>query len=111
MRLRELDASFLRIIEPKRYLHQDDIESAQGLFLLCPACFQKNGGKVGTHAVICWFSGRGVSDEEYPRPGRWAPHGTGLDDLTLVSGSSSVLLQGAPCKAHFYVRNGGIEPA
>ncbi len=34
-------------------------------------------------------------------------HGTGIADLTLVAGSSSVALQGG-CKAHFFVRDGAI---
>jgi hypothetical protein len=45
-----------------------------------------------------------------PTPGRWDFQGTGLQDLTLVAGSSSVLLTGG-CRAHFFVRDGEIVGA
>ena len=82
------------------------IEDADGVEFLCPKCFKTNGGRIGTHAVICWRPR--VPPEVDPKPGRWEFQGTSLDDLTLVAGSSSVLLHGG-CGAHFFVRGGAIE--
>lgn len=86
--------------------HVDAIADADGVQFLCPVCFTKNGGPVGTHSVICWRPR--VPSDVCPKPGRWELVGTGYADLSLVAGSSSVLLQDAPCKAHFFVTNGQI---
>lgn len=64
-----------------------DLASAQGLMLLCPACFQKNGSSVGTHSIRVTFRDRGVLDRQgsqsrHGGPSRWAVSGTGLHDLT-----------------------------
>ena len=110
MKLVDIEAFFLKIEEPGRlYRRVDTIQEAHGVQFLCPKCFADNGGSVGTHSVICWDSTRGVQPEETPKPGRWEMLGTGLDDLTLRAGSSSVLLTGDGCKAHFYVENGAIR--
>lgn len=60
-----------------------DIAHAHGVLFLCPTCFKKNGGAVGTESVLCWFADRGVPASELPGPGRWAASGTSFDDLTL----------------------------
>ena len=54
--------------------------------------------------------GHNVSQEYFPKPGRWALLGTGLQDLTLGPApgkSRSVLLttEGG-CRAHFFITNG-----
>ena len=86
----------------------DAIEEADGLRLLCPQCHDDPPvGPVGTHGVICWSPT--ISQDHAPRPGRWDLVGTSIDDLTLVAGSSSVLLQGG-CGAHFFVRQGRVMP-
>jgi hypothetical protein len=104
MRLTELEPQFLkRSGNVHEYV---SIADADGIFFLCPACFAANKGNVGTHGIICWQPH--VPQTESPGPGRWSFQGTGYEDLTLVAGSSSILLNGAPCKAHFYVRNGEI---
>ena len=132
MRLRELGATFVRwdprdewvtVVagDPKQWkaggptervfkrvdylVDVDRIAEADGVTFLCPVCFVANGGSVGTHSVCCWRPR--VPQTVKPVPGRWEFQGTGIDDLTLVAGSSSVLLQG-PCGAHFFVRNGAI---
>lgn len=113
MRLVELEATFLQIKEPGRlYQEVNNITDAHGIQFLCPVCFVKNGGSVGTHSVICWDP-RGVSPDETPGPGRWEMVGTCLDDLTLRAGSSSIKLNTGPdgCEAHFYVENGAIRSA
>src|SRR5205823_3280847 len=62
----------------------------------------------GAHYVICWFRGK-VPDDLNPKPGRWTPSGTGLDDLTFVPGTPalavSVLLTSG-CGWHSFVRDG-----
>lgn len=86
-------------------------ELAHGLFYLCPKCFAQNGGAVGTHRVLNWFANCGVPDDADPKPGRWIPAGTGLDDITFVGPqAASVLLTGeGGCRWHGYVKNGAAE--
>jgi hypothetical protein len=88
------------------YVTVDTIDEADGVIFLCPKCFQDNGGSAGTHSVLCWRPR--VPDGVFPMPGRWEFQGTGLADLSLVAGSSSVLLTDG-CKAHFFVEGGGIR--
>jgi hypothetical protein len=114
LRLRELEAEFLYYTgEEKRDMHIGDppdvtLEQADALMFLCPVCYAANGGPPGTHRVICNRPRVPLVDGKYVGPGRWEFLGTGIDDLTLVAGSSSILLQGG-CGAHFFIRNGGIE--
>lgn len=66
----------------------ESLEEAQGVWFLCPGCFAKNGGKVGTHMVDVSFQNRGVPDHlgsqnREGKPSRWQASGTGLADLTL----------------------------
>lgn len=75
------------------------VAEADGVLFACPVCTAANH----PHAVICWFSGRGVPDTESPGPGRWSASGTTIADLTL---SPSVHLKGAPCGWHGWVKNG-----
>jgi hypothetical protein len=85
----------------------DTLGEADGLWFLCPKCFAANGGRPGTHAVICWLVGK-VQDDVRPGPGRWTPTGSGLDDLTFVPSegrSHSVALTGG-CAWHGFVTNG-----
>lgn len=106
MTLRELEAKFLHNVEPNGACDmRDDMVGAAGVMFLCPKCFAANGGNVGTHSVICWFVGK-VPDDLNPKPGRWHPSGTGLDDLTFVGpGAASVLLTSG-CGWHGFVANG-----
>jgi hypothetical protein len=62
----------------------DTIAEAQGIMFLCPACWVKNSGSIGTHSIICWSRSRGVPDERSPGPGRWTFHGSGIGDLTVL---------------------------
>ncbi len=64
--------------------HMLSVASAQGVMFLCPACFKKNGGPIGTETILCWFKDRGVPDSAFPGPGRWTASGTGFEDLTLA---------------------------
>ena len=105
MRLEDLEPQFLRWKSPSAFQHVDSIEEADGIFFLCPKCFVANGGMIGTHGVMCWRPH--VPQDTSPKPGRWEFSGTGYADLTLVAGSSSVLLTSG-CRAHFFVRAGEI---
>ncbi len=106
MRLNDLEPKFLKIESGKQYKYVDSIVGADGIMFLCPKCFGEKGGRKGTHMVICW--GPEVPQTMEPRPGRWRMDGSCYDDLTLIAGSSSVLLLGG-CRAHFFIRNGNIE--
>ena len=105
MRLAELEPQFLRVVDPKRWAHVDSIAEADGIFFQCPVCWLKNQGPTGTHGVVCWRPR--VPQTVHPVPGRWEFQGGGYGNLTLVAGSSSVLLMSG-CKAHFFVRAGEI---
>lgn len=115
MRLHELDARFVKVHVgasdehfPNGRPSMEYIETladADGVWFLCPKCFEANKGPVGTHMVGCYFVGK-VPDWLDPKPGRWNPSGTGLDNLTFVPpGAVSVLLT-AGCGWHGFVRNG-----
>lgn len=112
MRLSELRAKFERIekrADATYYASEGvTIDTADGVCFLCPKCFEKNGGPVGTHSIICWRPR--VPAEYRPGPGRWEFEGTGIDDLTLVAGSSSVKLE-VGCQAHFHIVKGEVKPA
>ena len=82
MRLTELEPYWVRLTD-NGFQRVETIEQAQGILFLCPTCFAKNGGPVGTHAVICWSRSRGVPDHVTPGPGRWMLVGTSFEDLTL----------------------------
>lgn len=56
---------------------------ADGVRFLCPTCFKKNGGAIGTETVIVWFADRNVPADVQPGPGRWQASGSSFDDLTL----------------------------
>jgi hypothetical protein len=82
----------------------EDIAKAQGIMFLCPTCFKKNNGPVGTESVLCWFKDRGVPDDELPGPGRWQVSGSSFDDLSL---SPSVNVDHEHW--HGWVQNGEIK--
>ena len=108
MKLSELKPTFLKIITPSEW-QELTLDNCDGIRFLCPKCFVANKGPVGTHSIICWKPQ--VPQTIFPTPGRWNIVGTSVDNLSLVAGSSSVLLQGEGCKAHFFIRNGNVEAA
>lgn len=83
-------------------------DEADGIKFLCPKCYAAKDGPVGVHSVICWRPR--VPQTVQPKPGRWEFHGTDFANLSLVAGSSSVLLKGG-CNAHFFVTGGAIRMA
>jgi hypothetical protein len=125
MRLRDLDARLLRreirieewtrvlegggtelVVGPRVYLVTvETMTAADGIMYLCPKCYTANGGPVGTHSVLNWFVGR-VPDDADPKPGRWVPAGTGIDDLTFVGPAAASVLLTSGCGWHGFVRAG-----
>lgn len=125
MRLKDLGAKFIQYkkepVDPTKFIDgiqspsgfrvslvsTDNIKDAHGIMFKCPLCASKKDK--GVHQVICWFVGK-VADDVSPGPGRWTPQGTGIDDLTFVTGNPpraiSVLLTGDGCGWHGYVKNG-----
>lgn len=111
MRLTELSPHFLILLPDNRMKRTDNLEEAQGIMFLCPVCFEKNGGPIGTHSVLCWFKNRGVPDDVSPKPGRWNPAGTGYTDLTFVGpGATSIWLRGGgdSCGWHGFITKGEV---
>ncbi len=107
---KELEAKFIAIVEPNKvHKYVETLAEAQGLQFLCPKCYAEKGSRPGVHSIICWFRGRGVPDDEFPKPGRWTPSGDSLTNLSFVPGdpphATSVLLTGG-CGWHGYVTNG-----
>jgi hypothetical protein len=92
MSLRELEPILLRheLRDATRVnVHVKTLEEATGIFFLCPACFAKNAGPIGTHGIIVTFKDRGVpndlgSHDKDGNPSRWGVSGTSIDDLTLT---------------------------
>lgn len=85
MKLVDLDPCLVRCIDDKSFQQlppEAPVNNADGAMFLCPACFRKNSGPVGTHSVLVWFRDR-VSDERTPGPGRWIASGNTITDLTL----------------------------
>lgn len=105
MKLSDLDPHLMKRGDDTHWQQVATLAEADGLQFLCPKCWEANQGPKGTHSVLCWSPK--VPQTTSPTPGRWDMKGTGIADLTLVAGSSSVALQGG-CKAHFFIRNGEI---
>ncbi len=93
----------------QRYFqHVDTLAEAQGVWMLCPLCYQNKGGPIGVHYIDVTFADRGVPDHLGAhnlegKPTRWAVSGTGYADLTTLP---SIQLQGGACQWHGYITNG-----
>lgn len=108
IRLTDLEPRFLKVMSPAVRQFVETLEEADGVEFVCPLCLaNQDMHRPGVHGVICWEPD--VPLEISPGPGRWTMQGTGLHDLTLVAGSSSIHLQGPGCGAHFFIKNGEIE--
>ena len=91
----------------------DALAEAQGIKCLCPSCFLRNNGAVGTHWLEISFSGRGVKDHQGSRnreggPSRWDVSGTGYQNLSM---RPSVLIDPAlpGCPGwHGFITNGEV---
>jgi hypothetical protein len=106
MELTELEPQFIKRITNDHFQDVDNIKEADGVVFICPRCYADNNFKKRkVHRVICWQPH--IPQSMHPVPGRWKFLGTGYDDLTLVSGSSSIFIQEG-CQAHFYIANGKV---
>jgi hypothetical protein len=83
MKLIDLEPSFKKVVDERTMRNVDTLAEAEGIKFLCPYCFRKNNGAVGTHSIIIWFEGRGAPPEWEPLP-RWRVSGTGYGDLTIT---------------------------
>lgn len=102
MKLTDLDPQFLMAKTKTRYAHTDDAAKAQGIMFLCPVCFKKNKGAVGTHSVIVWFDGRGTLKEcDGPR---WSVRGSNYGDLTIAPSIHTI----GGCGWHGHVKKGEV---
>lgn len=108
MKLIDLEPEFLKRTDDTHWHRVDALAEADGIIFVCPKCFAANGKqRPGIHSVICWQPH--VPQTTSPKPGRWSFKGTGVADLTLVAGSSSIHLTGPGCGAHFFIENGEIR--
>lgn len=107
--LLDLEPEWIVDAGPNTRMRSADLtpETAQGVMFLCPVCFLKNGGPIGTHAVLTYFRDRGVPDDARPGPGRWVVSGTGFHDLTL-SPSVDISSPDRPDEWHGSVTNGRV---
>ena len=115
VRLAELEPQFIRYRtlraggDPVFYrCDVATLDEAQGLWFLCPVCFQRNGGAVGTHLVETTFRDRGASDDEGSHgrdgtPSRWGVSGSSFEDLTLTP---SIDLGSGGCGWHGFITEG-----
>jgi len=82
MKLSTLAPHFIRVTG-NGFREVESYRDAQGIYFLCPFCFQRKGSAEGVHSVLVWFAGRDVPDDETPAP-RWRVSGSGYDDLTIT---------------------------
>lgn len=94
------------ITGPRSYLVRVPVlAEANGVSFLCPLCFMANHGKVGTHWVYVYFTGRAVP-AVFNNGVTWEVTGTDLTDLTV---RPSIQLLGGGCAWHGYVTNGEAQ--
>jgi len=117
VKLRELHGRLIHHVPPGgEYLsgghrYVDTLPEADGVFFLCPLCFQANGGPVGTHGVLLPFSNAPAG--AYPMKNaagmepRWSASGTSLDDLVCTP---SIQLLGGGCAWHGFIGSNGVPP-
>jgi hypothetical protein len=105
--------------KPVRYeFHPvETVSEADEVVFLCPLCFAKNNGAVGTHSVFVSFAARNTPDEAGSRdaegkPSRWTASGQTIDDLVLTP-SIALDVKRKPeegCHWHGFVGSNGIPP-
>ena len=107
MPYRRLHSQFLHMdFDSELYDYRGEITLAEcdGIKFVCPKCADKDG-----HQIILWKPHVPIT-AKWEGPGRWEMVGSGVDDITLVAGTSSVqLLTG--CQAHFFINGGVVTPA
>jgi hypothetical protein len=109
-RLAELDAKFVRVLDPLRMEFLDSPPGAQGVMFDCP-----HPGH--DHSLLVWFSnpiggGEAAGPEWRPSP-RWRRAGETIDTLTLdPSANADTDPRSGPEHRcwHGWVRNGAATP-
>lgn len=91
-------------------LHPIPFIESQGIEFLCPICFVKNNGALGTHLCSVTFAGRGATDtqgshNEEGKAVRWNVSGDSFENLTTTP---SILLIGG-CGWHGFITNGVMK--
>jgi hypothetical protein len=109
MKLTDLEPQLYRYAGDKSFASVETVAEADSVMFLCPACFAKNAGPIGTHRIRVDFAGKGVPAEvalhnSQGRPVWWNASGNDVRDLTLTP--SILLLH--DCEWHGFVTNGGI---
>lgn len=136
-RLRDLEAQFLKahlVTEAEwqakptpgvswsgpywSYRKVDTLVEADGIKFLCPGCYARNNGPVGTHIVMVGFVGCPKDAYTTDYAGNhvaWHPSGSGYDDLVLTPsidlappGAYIELKDG--CRWHGFVGTGSARP-
>jgi hypothetical protein len=115
LNLSELEPHF--VIHTKRNEDKIDVytellSEATGIFFLCPVCFKKNNGPIGTHGIIVTFIGKDVPDDlgshnKEGQPTRWNVSGTDYKDLTLTP--SIDISRDSPGEWHGFITNGEVS--
>lgn len=115
LRLTTLEPKFIRYEtrEQGEYKVTVPLPEAQGLFLLCPVCFTKNNGPVGTHGIDVTFRDRGAADHQGSHnragvPSRWAVSGDSFENLTLQPSIDISEPDGSGCGWHGHITNGEV---
>lgn len=108
MRMLDLEPQLVAHTGGGNARHVTAIADANGIMFVCPTCLAMNSmRRPGVHSILCWDPT--IPKDITPGPGRWWLRGASLEDLTLEGvGSSSVLLTGPGCGAHFFVTRGQI---
>lgn len=102
---------------PVRYEHHhvQTVAEADQVSFLCPECFGKNNGPVGTHGVMVSFAGRNIPDgagsrDHTGKPSRWNASGNTIDDLVLTPSIALDVGNRGGCKWHGFVGSNGVPP-
>lgn len=115
MKLLDLEPRFVKhtlVEDTKIDVHVNTLSESTGIFFLCPVCYIKNNGPIGTHGIIVTFQDRGVPDElgshnKDGKPTRWGVSGNDYNDLTLTP--SIDISEDSPGEWHGHITNGEIK--
>lgn len=100
MRLVDLNPHFLIRSAPNVYEHSDDIVMAEGLEMLCPACYWSSmrTNREAVHTILLWGD-----------PQRWHFVGRDYTDLSLMAGRVGVTLTAGACRCRFWIKRGRVD--
>jgi len=98
------------------YRHVETLAEADGVWFLCPKCYVKNGGVLGTHMIAIGFADRDCLPGSYSqdRNGvdtRWNVSGADIDSLTLTPSIDLSQPEIVSCCGwHGFVGSNGVPP-